>query len=880
MATALRIDVSQNKKASLHLSSSHHFHHSSLTLLPPTQLPWKHTTATPKPSIRCKKNAKEARERAMTRVKTGVVDYDRGKYRVTTQLSGYGRRDVPKRYRERYDGEYDWSITEVVSKVLKRNHWEDIEGILNHWIGRFARNNYPLLIRELCVTGSVEHCVHVFRWMKNQRNYCARKEIYNMMIRLHARHNQTDQARGLFFEMQKWRHALSLSPCLLLFTVYCCNCESRLSLNPLKLQLRISLCKPDAESYNALINAHGRKGQWRWAMNIMDDMFRAAIPPSRSTYNNLINACGSSGNWQEAFKVCKRMTDNGVGPDLVTHNIILTALKNGGQYSKALSYFALMKGTNVRPDTVTYNIIIHCLIKLRQNAEAIDVFNSMRLRKEDCSPDIVTFTSIIHAYASCGQIESCKQTFEMMIAEGMEPNTVSFNTLIGAYASLGMAHEAQRYFNFLENNSSQRPDVVSYTSLLNAYGKSGQPEKAREVFDMIKRNSLKPNTVSYNALVDAYGSAGLIDEALEVMNEMVRDGVEPNVVTICTLLAACGRSGQMFQIDTILLAASSRGIALNTAAYNSAIGSFMNLGEYDRALRLYRSMEERKAKPNSITFNILISGCCRMGKYLKALKFFAQMRDLEIEPSKEVYSSIIHVYCKQDQLTEAESIFATMKASDCFPDVVTYTTLIHAYSAAGNWEKVCSLYEEMEMNSILPDSVVCCTLMSAFNKEGHPEKVFQIAEVMIEKNLPLTESTFYEIASACSILRDWKAVLDLMKMMESSIPSFSQGFLNHLLLFLGRSGRIDAMMKLLYKVMESNVEVSFQTYSIVLKGLLGVGKWKKYIEVLHWMEDAKLNPSLEMYQAVLPYAYKNESMDCAILQQRIGTLRQTFNSLF
>ncbi|XP_049931966.1 pentatricopeptide repeat-containing protein At2g41720 isoform X2 [Nymphaea colorata] len=747
MATALRIDVSQDKKVSLHLSISHHFHHSSLTLLPLTQLPWKHTTATPKPCIRCKKNAKEARERAMTRVKTGVVDYDRGKYRVTTQLSGYGRRDVPKRYRERYDGEYDWSITEVVSKVLKRNHWEDIEGILNHWIGRFARKNYPLLIRELSVTGSLEHCVHVFRWMKNQRNYCARKEIYNTMIRLHARHNQTDQARGLFFEMQKWS------------------------------------CKPDAESYNALINAHGRKGQWRWAMNIMDDMFRAAIPPSRSTYNNLINACGSSGNWQEAFKVCKRMTDNGVGPDLVTHNIILTALKNGGQYSKALSYFALMKGTNIRPDTVTYNIIIHCLIKLGQNAEAIDVFNSMRLRKEDCSPDIVTFTSIIHAYASCGQIESCKQTFDMMIAEG------------------------------------------------------------------------------------------LIDEALEVMNEMVRDGVEPNVVTICTLLAACGRSGQMFQIDTVLLAASSRGIALNTAAYNSAIGSFMNLGEYDRALRLYRSMEEKKAKPNSITFNILISGCCRMGKYLKALKFFAQMRDLEILPSKEVYSSIIHVYCKQDQLTEAESIFATMKASDCFPDVVTYTTLIHAYSAAGNWEKVCSLYEEMEMNSILPDSVVCCTLMSAFNKEGHPEKVFQIAEVMMEKNLPLTESAFYEIASACSILRDWKAVLDLMKMMESSIPSFSQGFLNHLLLFLGRSGRIDAMMKLLYKVMESNVEVSFQTYSMVLKGLLGVGKWKKYIEVLHWMEDAKLNPSLEMYQAVLPYAYKNESMECDMLQQRIENMK-------
>lgn len=36
-------------------------------------------------------------------------------------------------------------------------------------------------------------------------------------------------------------------------------------------------CKPDVETYNALINVHGRAGQWRWAMNIMEDMLRAAV---------------------------------------------------------------------------------------------------------------------------------------------------------------------------------------------------------------------------------------------------------------------------------------------------------------------------------------------------------------------------------------------------------------------------------------------------------------------------------------------------------------------------------------------------------------------------------------------------------------------------
>ncbi|KAI8562293.1 hypothetical protein RHMOL_Rhmol03G0023200 [Rhododendron molle] len=39
----------------------------------------------------------------------------------------------------------------------------------------------------------------------------------------------------------------------------------------------LNRCKPDAETFNALINVHGRAGQWRWAMNIKDDMLRAAV---------------------------------------------------------------------------------------------------------------------------------------------------------------------------------------------------------------------------------------------------------------------------------------------------------------------------------------------------------------------------------------------------------------------------------------------------------------------------------------------------------------------------------------------------------------------------------------------------------------------------
>ncbi|KAJ0044038.1 hypothetical protein Pint_17867 [Pistacia integerrima] len=521
------------------------------------------------------------------------------------------------------------------------------------------------------------------------------------------------------------------------------------------------------------------------------------------------------------------MTENGVGPDLVTHNIVLSAYKSGAQYSKALSYFELMKGTHIRPDTTTHNIVIYCLVKLGQYDKAIGFFNSMREKRSECRPDIVTFTTIIHLYSASGQIENCKAVFSTILAEGLKPNIVSYNAVLGAYASHGMSEEALSVFNEINRNGF-RPDIVSYTSLLNSYGRSQQPRKAREVFDLIKKNNLKPNLVSYSALIDAYGSCGLLAEAVEVFREMEQDGIQPNVVSICTLLAACGRTGQKVNIDAVLSAAEMRGIKLNTVAYNSAIGSYMNVGGYG-----------------------------------EAVAFLDEMIDLKVPLTK------------QGQVTEAESMFNKMKMSGCSPDVITYTAMVHAYNAAGDWEKACALFLEMETTDIQPDSVACSALMRAFNKGGQPSKVLVLAEFMREKEIPFSEAILFEMVSACSILRDWRTTIDLIKLMEPSLPVASIGLMNQLLHLLGKSGKIESMMKLFFKMVASGCEVNFNIYSTLLKNLLAAGNWRKYIEVLQWMEDAGIKPSHGMFRDILSFAQKSGGMEYAsIIQERVESLKR------
>lgn len=81
-----------------------------------------------------------------------LVDYDEGRHEVSTRVSGLRKKDIPRRHRIRVEADRfqkDWTVSEVVEKVLELKHWEDVQGVLNRWVGRFARKNFPILIKVL-----------------------------------------------------------------------------------------------------------------------------------------------------------------------------------------------------------------------------------------------------------------------------------------------------------------------------------------------------------------------------------------------------------------------------------------------------------------------------------------------------------------------------------------------------------------------------------------------------------------------------------------------------------------------------------------------------------------------------------------------------------
>ncbi|KAA0042927.1 pentatricopeptide repeat-containing protein [Cucumis melo var. makuwa] len=77
----------------------------------------------------------------------------------------------------------------------------------------------------------------------------------------------------------------------------------------------------------------------------------------------------------------------------------------------------------------------------------------------------------------------------------------------------------------------------------------------------------------------------------------------------------------------------------------------------------------------------------------------------------------------------------------------------------------------------------------------HLLKMLKTREIMKEKGIPFNDANFFEMLSACSILQNWRKATDLVNLMEPSFHLVSLGTINHLLQFLGKSGKTEIMIK-------------------------------------------------------------------------------------
>ncbi|KFK36850.1 hypothetical protein AALP_AA4G179800 [Arabis alpina] len=301
----------------------------------------------------------------------------------------------------------------------------------------------------------------------------------------------------------------------------------------------------DAVAFNALAQGYTQMGDSAKAFDVYNNMKLHGVCPDSGTMVGMLQTCALCSDYDrgscvygqivkqgfdsechvahaliDMFTKCdglaaaKSLFDKcGFEKSTVSWNIMMNGYLLHGQAEEAIAAFCQMKVENFQPNTVTFVNLLHAAAQ----SEALRVGKlgqANLIRFGFCSHTPIG-NSLVDMYAKCGMLEYSERCFKEIINKDM----VSWNTMLSAYAAHGLASRAISLFLFMQENKLKL-DSVSFLSVLSACRNAGLVEEGKKIFkEMEERHKIEAEVEHYACMVDLLGKAGLFDEAVEMFSK-------------------------------------------------------------------------------------------------------------------------------------------------------------------------------------------------------------------------------------------------------------------------------------------------------------------------------------------------------------------------
>ena len=358
-------------------------------------------------------------------------------------------------------------------------------------------------------------------------------------------------------------------------------------------------------------------------------------------------------------------------------------------------------------------------------------------------PDVVSYSTVISAYASClDQPYGMKRANDLVkelegLAEqefhnnnnvvndtssrhqyrksgrhprGFQPNTMVYNTLLQAYANVGDASTAE---NILQSM------ITLHTSSMHGEGGGGPYQHVR------------PNIRTFNVVLNACSkSCGELAGAramklLDRLENMDDVGTpHPDIFSYNTVLAAWSKSASVADGGDSAVSPSNedyesslRSIVGERAAYEAlklldkVEDQYIQSSQHNNARYNDDNHRTRVVKPDATSYSTAIAAFANAAQHSKdgvvmaekAEEILSRMKDKLINASYDTYgiNGVLLAWARSsgglESAQRAEAIFRSMRK----PTIVSWSIVINAYAHADSAHKAESLLKEMERNVIV-----------------------------------------------------------------------------------------------------------------------------------------------------------------------------------
>ncbi|KAL8498541.1 hypothetical protein ACS0TY_021755 [Phlomoides rotata] len=317
-----------------------------------------------------------------------------------------------------------------------------------------------------------------------------------------------------------------------------------------------SRVEPNDVTMVAVLSACAQKGDLRLGERILGFAERIGVGFSLNTMNAMLDMYVKCGGLEKAREIFEKM---GV-KDIFSWTSMINGHAKNRDVEFARKLFDEMPVRNV----VSWNAMIGGYSQNNRPKEALELFHEMEregfvpmestlasvlsacaqsgymdigqrihdyyIKQKRIPLTVILGNAFIDMYAKCGNIDMARGIFD-----NMKKDLVSYNSMIVAYASHGDADKALSLFERILD-SGFKPDAITFVGLLSACAHGGLVQKGWDCFRDMESFGLTPAMEHYACMVDLLGRVGLLEEACGLIKSMP---MEPDEAIWGALLNGC-----------------------------------------------------------------------------------------------------------------------------------------------------------------------------------------------------------------------------------------------------------------------------------------------------------------------------------------------------
>jgi pentatricopeptide repeat protein len=277
--------------------------------------------------------------------------------------------------------------------------------------------------------------------------------------------------------------------------------------------------------------------QYQRLEQVLQSFHASGLRPSVPTYGSLIKACSAMNRIDRCWVLWRQIVEErGMEPSDIVLGCMLDALVCNDSLEAAVQLLGEWKG-RVKPNTVMYSTIIKGFASTRQSSRAMDMWREMLALK--IPMNTVAYNALIDAQARVGAMEEVEILVTSMEPNGCTPDVITFSTIVKGYCVKGELYKALEVFEGIERNGMVA-DAIIYNTILDGCIRHNNMELADQLVGNVDKYKVTPSNFTVGILVKMYGRRGQLEEAFKVVNTLPKQfGFAPNAQVLTCLMCAC-----------------------------------------------------------------------------------------------------------------------------------------------------------------------------------------------------------------------------------------------------------------------------------------------------------------------------------------------------